>query len=164
MLCSGNAFHKHYMDSDLYFSHVYPWRDLSGYLSCWMCCYKCHIYTPEYWCSRLSYKLSCVWWKRFYRHILCCTSYKQIAWFCVAQLRALCSEPFPQRFSDKGVGVIRSIFGPNLKFLYICHNIAMQSHLLLSSSSPKQQSHTSSPLTLSHIPFFILCFSSIYTY
>jgi hypothetical protein len=26
--------------------------------------------------------------------------------------------------------VIRPIFGPNLKFLYICHNIAMQSHLL----------------------------------
>jgi len=101
MLCTGNAFHKHYMDSDLYYSHVYPWRDLSGYLSCWMCCYKCHIYTPECWCCRLSYTLSCVWWKRLYRHILCYTSYKQISWFCVAHLRALCSEPFPQLFSDK---------------------------------------------------------------
>jgi hypothetical protein len=37
----------------------------------------------------------------YYMHILCCTSYKQIAWICVAHLRALCSEPFPQRFSDK---------------------------------------------------------------
>ena len=101
MLCTGKAFHKHYMNSDLYYSHVYHWRDLSWYLSCWMCCYKCHIYTPEYWCCRISFKLSCVWWKKLYMHIHCCTSYKQIAWICVAHLRALCSEPFPQRFSDK---------------------------------------------------------------
>lgn len=39
--------------------------------------------------------------KRLYMHILCCTSCKQIAWFCVAHVRALFSEPFPLRLYDK---------------------------------------------------------------
>jgi hypothetical protein len=63
------------------------------------------------------------------------------------------------------MGTIQSRMNRTKLFLSMCLNILRGlKGFLLSSCSPKQQSHTSSPLTLSLIPFFILCFCSISNY